>query len=122
MTRFYVNTASVTYSTSLEAQPPVVTRGRVLNRVPLDREEMDSYQLTLTAMDRSLAPLSVSMPLTVSVSDVNDNMPMFASPNVTFVLTEDTTTTFIASFTVRDCMRSDILDCMASRRRTTQFI
>lgn len=106
MTRFYVSTASVMYSTSLEAQPPVVTRGRVLNRVPLDREEMDSYQLTLTAMDRSLAPLSASIPLTVTVSEVNDNTPMFASPNVTFVLPEDTTTPFvIASFTVRDFMR-----------------
>lgn len=99
--RFYVSTASVIYSTSLEAQPPVVTRGRVLNRVLLDREERDSYQLTLTAMDRSPSPLSTSIPLLVTLSEVNDNSPLFTSANFTFVLSESTTT-FIQSFTVRD--------------------
>lgn len=97
--RFYVTIASVAYSGTIEAQPAVVTRGRVLNRVVLDREEMESYQLTLTAMDRSPAPLSASIPLVVTLLEVNDNTPLFSSPNFTFVLSENTTS-FVQSFTV----------------------
>ncbi|XP_008402003.1 protocadherin alpha-8-like, partial [Poecilia reticulata] len=43
----------------------------------LDREKVSEYNLTITAMDEGLPPLSSTSVITVHVSDVNDNAPRF---------------------------------------------
>jgi len=43
----------------------------------LDREEMETYQLQLVAMDNGSAPLSLAVPVTITIIDVNDNPPVF---------------------------------------------
>ncbi|XP_012860159.3 protocadherin gamma-A11 [Echinops telfairi] len=48
----------------------------VTNR-PLDREQVQSYNITLTATDRGSPPLSTETPIFLNVADVNDNPPAF---------------------------------------------
>ena len=99
--RFSVRTVSVMYSTVVEAQPPVVTRAQIVTTESLDREETQSYQFILTASDQSLAPLSAFIPVSIDVGEINDNTPMFTSPNFSFSISEDTTSSFISQFVVR---------------------
>ena len=108
--RFYVSTVSVMYSTSIEAQPPVVTRARVFTAEPLDREDVAMYQFSLIAQDVSQSPLSTSIPLTVSIVERNDNAPVFTSPNFTFTVPEDANNTLVSEFMVRACVCKSLLD------------
>ncbi|XP_069932334.1 protocadherin gamma-B1 isoform X15 [Oryctolagus cuniculus] len=43
----------------------------------LDREKISEYNITITATDRGKPPLSSSISVTVHISDVNDNAPVF---------------------------------------------
>ncbi|XP_017162557.1 protocadherin alpha-4-like isoform X1 [Poecilia reticulata] len=43
----------------------------------LDREKVSEYNVTITAIDEGLPPLSSTSVITVHVSDVNDNAPRF---------------------------------------------
>ncbi|XP_021572411.1 protocadherin gamma-B2-like [Carlito syrichta] len=43
----------------------------------LDREEIPEYNVTITATDRGKPPLSSSISVTLHISDVNDNAPVF---------------------------------------------
>uniref|UniRef100_A0A3Q1ENX5 Cadherin domain-containing protein n=1 Tax=Acanthochromis polyacanthus TaxID=80966 RepID=A0A3Q1ENX5_9TELE len=46
----------------------------------LDRERVSQYNVTITATDEGLPPLSSTSVITVHVSDVNDNAPRFKEP------------------------------------------
>ncbi|ROL47338.1 Protocadherin Fat 2 [Anabarilius grahami] len=54
----------------------------------LDREEITHYSLTVQAADEGSPPLSSAVQVTVTVSDVNDNPPMFSQINHSLVLQE----------------------------------
>nr|XP_020137857.1 protocadherin gamma-B2 isoform X20 [Microcebus murinus] len=43
----------------------------------LDREEIPEYNVTITATDRGKPPLSSSVSITLVISDINDNAPVF---------------------------------------------
>ncbi|XP_023371530.1 protocadherin gamma-B6 isoform X12 [Otolemur garnettii] len=43
----------------------------------LDREQNPEYNITITAMDRGKPPLSSSISITLYITDVNDNAPIF---------------------------------------------
>ncbi|XP_008563826.1 PREDICTED: protocadherin gamma-B3-like, partial [Galeopterus variegatus] len=43
----------------------------------LDREQISEYNVTITAADRGKPPLSSSISITLHISDVNDNAPVF---------------------------------------------
>ena len=51
----------------------------VANSDRLDREMVPSYSLSVTAMDRGLPPTSNTTLITIEVTDVNDNAPVFSS-------------------------------------------
>ncbi|XP_054454171.1 protocadherin alpha-7-like [Anoplopoma fimbria] len=61
----------------------LVTKGR------LDREMMSHYDITITATDCGEPPLSTVKYLTVQVSDVNDNRPLFSQNPFELYLVEN---------------------------------
>ncbi|VDD79551.1 unnamed protein product [Mesocestoides corti] len=58
-------------------------------RYPLDYEKQDSYNCTLTVCDNGMSMLCSTLPLCISVHDVNDNAPVFLNANTSLVLRED---------------------------------
>lgn len=76
------------------------TRARIITTQMLDREEIDTYQLTLIGEDRGISPLSSSALVTISLLDVNDNAPVFGQPSWNFNLLENTISTAIMDFNV----------------------
>lgn len=89
-------------TTSNVAQPPVVTTGRLVSQVPLDREERDVYLLTLMVRDVTSRPLNASVPVVVAVIDRNDNPPEFVNTSFSLAVPEDAfpSDTFVAEFNV----------------------
>ncbi|XP_036380437.1 protocadherin alpha-4-like isoform X16 [Megalops cyprinoides] len=63
----------------------LVTKGR------LDRESVINYNIKIIATDKGDPPLSSFKTITVGVSDVNDNCPVFSQNPYTFYLTENNT-------------------------------
>jgi len=53
--------------------------GRLVLSNPLDRETEESYSLTITVSDRGTPPLNSSAVVMVTVTDVNDNAPVFVN-------------------------------------------
>ncbi|KAJ1128041.1 hypothetical protein NDU88_006432 [Pleurodeles waltl] len=58
-------------------------------RGSLDRESVEHYEVTLTAVDGGSPPLSASTVISVRVSDVNDNCPKFTQPSYSLHLVEN---------------------------------
>ncbi|KAJ8266248.1 hypothetical protein GJAV_G00128230 [Gymnothorax javanicus] len=56
---------------------------------PLDRESASQYNVTVTATDEGTPPLSSSSVITVHVSDVNDNAPLFPERLMSVYLKEN---------------------------------
>ncbi|XP_026556674.1 cadherin-23-like [Pseudonaja textilis] len=48
---------------------------------PLDREKTPVYNLTITATDQGIPPLSTDKAISVPISDINDNPPAFEKPS-----------------------------------------
>lgn len=59
---------------------------------PLDRESIDQYRLTLIALDGGDPPLSGSLLVTITVTDVNDNTPEFERISYSVRVPEDAAT------------------------------
>ncbi|CAG5990901.1 unnamed protein product [Menidia menidia] len=55
----------------------------------LDREQYSQYNLTITATDEGLPPLSSAIVVTVHVSDINDNAPRFKEPIINIFVKEN---------------------------------
>ncbi|XP_066524884.1 protocadherin alpha-3-like [Hoplias malabaricus] len=55
----------------------------------LDREKHDRHTLLLTALDGGTPPKSGALNITVSVSDINDNRPVFTQETYTVTLNEN---------------------------------
>ncbi|OCT87894.1 hypothetical protein XELAEV_18021597mg [Xenopus laevis] len=56
---------------------------------PLDRENKSEYQVVVTATDEGSPSLSVSMTISVEISDVNDNAPLFQQSVQTIFIREN---------------------------------
>ncbi|XP_053097316.1 protocadherin beta-16-like isoform X44 [Pangasianodon hypophthalmus] len=69
----------------------------------LDREKEPDYNITITATDGGSPPLSSSMTIHLSVSDINDNPPVFEQQSYTaYVMENNKPGTSISSVTARD--------------------
>ncbi|XP_074530016.1 protocadherin alpha-5-like isoform X3 [Halichoeres trimaculatus] len=55
----------------------------------LDREKASQYNVTITATDEGVPPLSSTTIITVHVSDVNDNAPRFKEPVINIYVKEN---------------------------------
>ncbi|XP_008304405.1 protocadherin Fat 2 [Stegastes partitus] len=62
--------------------------GEITVRTALDREETPHYSLTVQAADEGRPPLSSAVHITITVTDVNDNPPVFSQVNHSLLLQE----------------------------------
>ncbi|KAM6924214.1 protocadherin Fat 2 [Xenentodon cancila] len=62
--------------------------GEITVRTALDREEVPHYSLTVQAADEGNPPLSSAVLITITVTDVNDNPPIFSQVNHSLLLQE----------------------------------
>ncbi|XP_031351868.1 protocadherin-like wing polarity protein stan isoform X2 [Photinus pyralis] len=63
--------------------------GAIVTTKLLDRESVNGYLLTVTARDGGNPPLSDTTDVEISVTDVNDNFPIFKQPLYTGSVLED---------------------------------
>ncbi|KAJ1128071.1 hypothetical protein NDU88_006458 [Pleurodeles waltl] len=62
----------------------------VVTDIILDREESPEYNITITATDRGTPPLSKTKTISLSISDINDNSPVFEQKSYTTYIIENT--------------------------------
>ncbi|XP_039976098.1 protocadherin Fat 2 [Xiphias gladius] len=62
--------------------------GEITVLTALDREEIPHYSLTVLAADEGDPPLSSAVLITITVTDVNDNPPVFSQVNHSLLLQE----------------------------------
>ncbi|KAM4038953.1 protocadherin alpha-C2-like isoform 1-T1 [Anomaloglossus baeobatrachus] len=62
---------------------------KLLTDGKLDREKCSSYNITITAMDSGIPPLSSQKTLYVQISDVNDNPPVFPESSYSVYVLEN---------------------------------
>ena len=78
--------ARVEYSLSEEAQQYFAIdsqTGTITTRVTFNREANSSFEVSVTATDLGTPPLSGNTTLLISISDVNDNPPVFSHESYT---------------------------------------
>ncbi|XP_059201794.1 protocadherin alpha-3-like [Centropristis striata] len=70
---------------------------------PLDRESVSIYNVTIVATDKGTPPLSGTSVLSIHVSDVNDNAPLFPEPLINVYVKENSPVgTIIKTVTATD--------------------
>ncbi|XP_021572410.1 protocadherin gamma-A9-like [Carlito syrichta] len=62
---------------------------RLLTAGILDREKASEYNITVTATDRGMPPLSSQIHITLHVTDINDNAPAFSQASYSVYLPEN---------------------------------
>ncbi|CAI8050090.1 Protocadherin-11 X-linked [Geodia barretti] len=58
--------------------------------IPLDRENISMHSLSVFAIDRGNPPLSSSATINITLSDINDNAPVFSQASYTISIPEET--------------------------------
>jgi hypothetical protein len=69
---------------------------------PLDREVRDMYQVTVVAMDAGIPSQTSSLQVTVTITDVNDNPPVFDPLIYTLSVTEEQPAGLVDTITATD--------------------
>ncbi|XP_034546155.1 protocadherin beta-16-like [Notolabrus celidotus] len=72
----------------------------LVTEVPLDREMASQYNITVTCSDEGVPSLSSSVTLTLQISDVNDNAPVFERSSYEAYIVENNTPD-LSVFTVK---------------------
>uniref|UniRef100_A0A2I3G353 Protocadherin gamma subfamily A, 4 n=1 Tax=Nomascus leucogenys TaxID=61853 RepID=A0A2I3G353_NOMLE len=70
-------TCSIRRSLPFELEKSVGNYYRLVTNAALDREEVSSYNITVTATDKGTPPLSTETIISLNVADTNDNPPTF---------------------------------------------
>ncbi|KAI7810617.1 putative protocadherin Fat 3-like [Triplophysa rosa] len=83
---------------SIEEETGVITVA-----APLDREDKDEYNLEITAQDQGRPSRSTTITLDISVTDINDNAPIFSKQQYEVMVSEHATVgTDVLNVTVVD--------------------
>lgn len=82
--------------------PTTVVVGRISTARALDREDREVYQFVLVAEDSSDFPLTATVPLQITLVDVNDNTPTFMQPLWSFSIEENMEDVLIMEFNVKE--------------------
>ncbi|XP_062986149.1 protocadherin gamma-B4-like isoform X11 [Elgaria multicarinata webbii] len=62
---------------------------KLLTDSPLDRERAPEYNITVTAIDKGIPPLSTHKTISVQISDINDNAPTFERSSYSIYVPEN---------------------------------
>ena len=68
----------------------VAANGDITAIAPFDRETKDTYRFTVMAKDRGVPPFNATATVTITVLDVNDNVPVFNQSFVNVSVLENT--------------------------------
>ncbi|KAK9968204.1 hypothetical protein ABG768_002539 [Culter alburnus] len=75
--------------TPFRLSPTVSNHYALVTNGPLDRETYSEYKIELNAVDAGSPPLSSGKTVTIGISDVNDNPPMFSEKSYTVYAEEN---------------------------------
>ena len=67
----------------------ISSNGSIFTSLPLDRETRGHYYLVVEASDGAVNPRKTRLTLSVVVSDVDDNSPVFSQPSYNVTLAEN---------------------------------
>ncbi|XP_053575575.1 protocadherin gamma-B2-like [Bombina bombina] len=62
---------------------------KILTTKPIDREKKPQHNITVIATDKGSPPLSTTKAITLDISDVNDNPPIFEKPSYLIYVSEN---------------------------------
>uniref|UniRef100_A0A8C6X8R6 Protocadherin gamma subfamily C, 3 n=1 Tax=Naja naja TaxID=35670 RepID=A0A8C6X8R6_NAJNA len=62
---------------------------KLLTDRPLDREKVSQYNITITAIDKGIPPLSTNKTIMLQISDINDNAPAFEKASYSIYVPEN---------------------------------
>ncbi|XP_017570650.2 protocadherin beta-16-like isoform X19 [Pygocentrus nattereri] len=94
---------SIQQNVPFKLNPSIKNYFSLVTTSPLDREKEADYNITITATDGGSPPLSSFKTIHISISDVNDNPPVFDEPSYNAYVAENNKPgTSICSVTARD--------------------
>ncbi|XP_031663896.1 protocadherin beta-16 isoform X27 [Oncorhynchus kisutch] len=94
---------SIQQNVPFKLNPSIKNYYSLVTTSELDRENISDYNITITATDEGSPPLSSSKTIHVSVSDVNDNPPVFEEQSYSAYVTENNKPgSSVCSVTARD--------------------
>ncbi|XP_030000773.1 protocadherin gamma-C5-like isoform X10 [Sphaeramia orbicularis] len=82
-------TLQLTKSTPFTLKPSFSNNYALVTNGALDRESISQYNIEVTATDAGSPPLSSKKNIPVSITDVNDNPPVFTQPSYNVYLKEN---------------------------------
>ncbi|XP_052011301.1 protocadherin gamma-A10 isoform X13 [Apodemus sylvaticus] len=74
-------TCSISGNLPFKLEKSIDSYYRLVTQRALDREQVPSYNITVTATDGGNPPLSTKADFTLQVADINDNAPTFSHPS-----------------------------------------
>ncbi|DAA27384.1 TPA: protocadherin gamma subfamily A, 6-like [Bos taurus] len=82
-------TCSISKSLPFELEKSVDNYYRLVTSTVLDREQVSTYNITVTATDKGIPPLSTEMLISLNVADINDNPPAFPHTSYSVYIPEN---------------------------------
>nr|CAI9688950.1 unnamed protein product [Rangifer tarandus platyrhynchus] len=82
-------TCSISGSLPFELEKSVENYYRLVTNTVLDREQVSTYNITVTATDKGMPPLSTEMFISLNVADINDNPPAFPHTSYSVYIPEN---------------------------------
>ncbi|XP_073658717.1 protocadherin gamma-A6 isoform X16 [Tursiops truncatus] len=82
-------TCSISRSLPFELEKSVDNYYRLVTNTVLDREQVSSYNITVTATDQGIPSLSTEMLISLNVADINDNPPVFPHTSYSVYIPEN---------------------------------
>ncbi|XP_077922614.1 protocadherin gamma-A6-like [Halichoerus grypus] len=82
-------TCSISKSLPFELEKSVDNYYQLVTSTVLDREQVSLYNITITATDKGIPPLSTEMLIYLNVADINDNPPAFPQSSYSVYIPEN---------------------------------
>ncbi|KAF6281145.1 hypothetical protein mRhiFer1_012671 [Rhinolophus ferrumequinum] len=82
-------TCSISRSLPFQLEKSVDNYYRLVTNTVLDREQVSLYNITVTATDKGVPPLSTETLLSLNVADTNDNPPVFPHSSYSIYVPEN---------------------------------